>query len=102
MDVHADGVSLLVVKVDVVLRVPLRERLIKTIHPIRRSWEIPNLVHWYVIWNKNRHWVRDEHIRLRDLGHQMIPDILLCRALNIGEVGADLDVRAVEDWTVWR
>lgn len=84
----------------VVASVPLVHGLVETVDPVGSSGEVDDLLLRDVVGNKLGDGVADEHVRLPDVAPEVVPDVVLGRALNGNEVTSHLDVRSVEDGAV--
>lgn len=86
--------------IPIISRIPPIQGLVQAIEPIRRGWQVGNLIARNVLWNETGDGVADKHVGVLDIPPQVIPDILL-RATGLGhQVTANLDVRSVDDGAI--
>lgn len=80
---------------------PMRTNLGQAIDPVSSGTKESDLLFRNSIGNELVDGVRDEEIGLLDTAPQIVPNFRLRRAIDVDEVGADLDVRAIDDRDAW-
>lgn len=92
--------TLQIVLISVIARIPPIHGFVQTIKPIRRCGQVGDLFARNILRHEARNRMADEHISLLNVLPQVFPDILLGAAGLGHQVTADLNVRAVHNWAV--
>lgn len=94
--------TLHVIRMPIVSRIPPTHLLIQPIQPVRRRRHVRHLLGRDVMRDEVRDRVADEHVGALDVVPEVLPDVVLRGAGDGDEVAPDLDVGAVEDGAVGR